>query len=426
MQTLERDHAEAERLPETPTPSAPTDPTPPAWRDGLLRPLLAALCLLFFQAYMVAPLIPYLSEQFHTSRENAGMLVPAYLLPYAVGTFTWGLLADRIGRRNVIFTCLPLFAISCTLCATAPSFEGLFIWRVITGLTGGGIAVLTLTLAGDLFPVSERGRALGWIFGAIAGGSAFGSTLGGMLTPLIGWRGLFLGVGLFSALPVLALLPYWSRLAPPPNRAKPESFGTMLRGYWGLLQMTRGRNTYLYVFLNGVFHSGTFTWLGAYLVDRYQLNEMQIGLALLGYGIPGFLGGPLIGKWVDRVGRARLLPWGLALGAAAGALLIPPISLPLAVIATTALSLGLDMSHPLLSGIVTSLAPERRGQAMGLNGFILFLGLSLGSLFFGWGMQRWGFAAAMGVFVVVQLGLAIFSVRLFRGEVAVTTPSTPR
>jgi predicted MFS family arabinose efflux permease len=390
----------------------------------LLRPLLAALCLLFFQAYMVAPLIPYLSEQFHTSRENAGMLVPAYLLPYAFGTFTWGLLADRIGRRNVIFTCLPLFAVSCAFCATASSFEGLFVWRVITGATGGGIAVLTLTLAGDLFPVAERGRALGWIFGAIAGGSAFGSTLGGMLTPLIGWRGLFLGVGVLSALPVLALLPYWRPLAPPPKLTKAEPLATVLRGYWGLLQMRRGRNTYLYVFLNGAFHSGTFTWLGAYLVDRYQLNEMQIGLALLGYGIPGFLGGPLIGKWVDRVGRARLLPWGLALGAAAGAALIPSISLPLAVIATTALSLGLDMSHPLLSGIVTSLAPERRGQAMGLNGFILFLGLSLGSLCFGLGMQRWGFAAVMGAFVGAQLVLAILAVRLFRGEVAVTAPST--
>jgi hypothetical protein len=39
-------------------------------------------------------------------------------------------------------------------------------------------------------------------------------------------------------------------------------------------------------------------------------------------------------------------------------------------------------------------------------------------------MQRWGFAAVMGAFVGAQLVLAILAVRLFRGEVAATAPST--
>lgn len=68
----------------------------------------------------------------------------------------------------------------------------------------------------------------------------------------------------------------------------------------------------------------------------------------------------------------------------------------------TALSLGYDMTQPLLAGIVTSLDPKRAGQAMGLNVFALFTGFGLGSLLFGWSL-RLGFGTALAIFSTVQL-----------------------
>lgn len=392
--------------------------TAPAWRHGLLRCLLAALFALFFQAYMVAPLIPYIAGQLHVSRQAVGLMVPAYLLPYGVGSITYGLLADRLGRRGILFFCLSVFAVCCGLTATAPTVETLIAWRVVTAVGGGGIAVIALTLAGDLFPERERGQALGWLFGAIAGGAACGSTLGGLLTPFLGWRGLFVAVSVVSLLPLVALLPYWSRLAPPPERARPGTLPEIFRGYGELVSTARGRNTFLYIFLNGIYHSGTFTWLGVYLTDRFHLSEAGVGLALLGYGIPGFLFGPILGALVDRRGRGKVLPWGLGLAALAGALLVPSVPLWLAVAAITLLSLGFDLSHPLLVGIVTTLSPKRRGQAMGLNGFVLFLGFGLGSLIFGWALEQWSFSQVMIGFGALQAGLALFATRLFRAEVA--------
>jgi len=404
--------------------SVPLD-VPPEWRHGLLRCLLAALFALFFQAYMVAPLIPYIAEQFQVSRQAAGMMVPAYLLPYGVGSITYGVLADRFGRRGILFFCLTLFAVCCGLTATAHSVNALILWRIATAAGGGGIALIALTLTGDLFPEDERGHALGWLFGAIAGGSACGSTLGGLLTPLIGWRGLFVGVSLLSLLPLVALAPYWSRLDAAPGRVRGSAPCEILRGYAALVSTARARYTFLYIFLNGVFHSGTFTWLGVYLSDRFHLGEAGIGLALLGYGVPGFLLGPVLGKLVDRRGRGKVLPWGLALATLAGATLMLAVPMWAAVVAITALSLGFDMSHPLLVGIVTTLAPARRGQAMGLNGFILFLGFGLGSLIFGWALQQWGFPVAMGGFGAVQAALSIASIHLFRAEVPPRLKASP-
>src|SRR5260370_35247635 len=157
-----------------------------------------------------------------------------------------------------------------------------------------------------------------------------------------------------------------------------------------------------------MFHSGVFTWLGVYFERRYGLGPVGIGLALLGYGVPGFLVGPVIGRAADRWGRARLLPIGLSLGALAAALLILPFPIILAPVIAMILSLGYDMTQPLFAGIVTSLGGKRPGQAMGLNVFTLFVGFGLGSLIFG-EILRLGFVAALASFAVGQFTSTLWS-----------------
>lgn len=91
------------------------------------------------------------------------------------------------------------------------------------------------------------------------------------------------------------------------------------------LAKARARRTYLYVLVNAVFHSGVYSWLGLYFARRYGVGEVGIGLALLGYGVPGFLFGPLVGRLADRVGRGRLIPVGLAVGSASAIGLAPQV-----------------------------------------------------------------------------------------------------
>ena len=197
--------------------------------------------------------------------------------------------------------------------------------------------------------------------------------------------------------------------------AHPLSLGKSLAGYWSLVTSARGARNYSYILLNSMFHSGVYSWLGLYFWQRYHLGDKGIGLALLGYGVPGMLFGPLIGRLADRVGRKRIIPLGILIGAVAGAAFIPraPLLWPVAI--TAVLSLGYDMSHPLLAGISTSLNPSRRGLAMGLNSFSLFSGCGLGALAFE-PLLKHGFGTALAVFATAQLCFAILAVPLFRSE----------
>lgn len=384
-------------------------------RERLLLMLAAATFIIFFQAYMVAPIIPALANTFGTSVERVGLIVPAYLIPYGIATLVYGLLADRLGIHRVMFASLTAFAILTALTATATSIEQLALWRVLTGLGASGVVPLGLTLIGRLFPYEQRGRPLGWLFGAMAGGMAFGSPLGAILVPFVGWQGLFLVVGAAGGGLVLLFLPYRPVIAAAVQPVT-GTFGDLFRGYKSLLGSPRGRRTYGYVLVNSMFHSGVFTWLGVYFERRYGLGPGGIGLALLGYGVPGVLLGPAIGRAADRWGRARLLPMGLALSTLAGFLLILGFPVMLAPVVAMILSLGYDMTQPLFAGIVTSFGGKRPGQAMGLNVFMLFVGFGLGSLIFG-ELLRVGFNTALGLFTAVEVALALMSLRLFRSEI---------
>lgn len=384
-------------------------------RERLLRMLAVATFMIFFQAYMVAPIIPTLSNAFGTSVQTVGLVVPAYLIPYGIATLVYGLLADRLGVQRVMFASLAAFAALTALTATSTSITQIALWRVLTGLGASGVVPLALVLVAKLFPYEQRGRPLGWLFGAMAGGMAFGSPLGAMLVPVIGWRGLFLLVGAAGGIALLLFLPY-RRIIATAMQPVGGTLGDLFRGYLTLLGTSRGQRTYGYVFVNSMFHSGVFTWLGVYLERRYGLGPVGIGLALLGYGVPGFLFGPLIGRAADKWGRARLLPIGLGLSTLGAAALLLNFPLILAPVVAMVLSLGYDMTQPLFAGIVTSLGSKRPGQAMGLNVFTLFIGFGLGSLIFG-EVLRFGFGPALGVFAAVELAAAMCSLRFFRAEI---------
>lgn len=383
-------------------------------RNRLLWVLSAATFLIFFQAFMVAPLIPILANIFGVSAQTIGLIVPAYLIPYGITTLVYGPLSDRLGRRPLIFSSLAGFILLTAITVLAHSASAMFWLRLVTGVVTSGVVPIALATVGDLFPYQERGRALGWLFGAMAGGMAFGSTAGAILEPFITWRGLFLGVAALSVVVLITLLPYKSLLGTKDSASIPVPFPKVVGAMVELLRAKRGARTYAYVLFNGILHSGIYTWLGFYFVKRYGLGEVGVGLALLGYGIPGFLFGPIIGRLADRMGRSRLIPIGLAIAGLSAVAFALHASEIIPKIAVITLSLGYDMTQPLLAGIVTDLSPKR-GLAMGLNVFFLFVGFGLGSLVFS-GALLLGFNVAFIIFGAFALLAAVLAIPMFRTE----------
>ncbi len=383
----------------------------PNARERITRLLVLEIFFVFFLGFMIAPLLPRLVVAFGTDLPHASALIPAYTIPYGCVCLVIGPLADRLGRGRVLRWLLVGTVLLPALSATAGSIDSLIAWRVASGLALGGIAPIALALVAELYPYAERGRPVGWIFGAIAGGMALGASAGPWLEPFVGWRGLFLGVG---GVNVLTALPLARAL-----RSKPDVAATVLGpaavalNYVTLVSSRRGATVYGYVFLNGVFHSGVFSWLGVYFTQRYALESGRLGFALLGYGIPGFLLGPVVGRYADRFGRRWLIRGGLVLAGLCAFALTRSLPLLGATFTITLLSFGFDLTHPLFAGIVTTLDPVRTAQAMALNTFAIFVGLGVGSILFGLCYGGFGMVTALTVFGFAQLSIAVASFFVF-------------
>ncbi len=381
-------------------------------RELLLRLFAGVTFLIFAQAFMVAPLIPRLAALFAVPVQVIALSVPAYLIPYGAATLVYGPLSDRLGRWPVMWASLGAFVVLTAVTSRVSSAGAFIAVRVATGFGAGGVVPVALALVGDLFPYKERGRAMGWLFGAMAGGMAVGSTAGVLLEPFVGWRELFWGV---AGLAVIAGVPLVFRRTAERTAEPAQPGRRSLGAYFALLSSPRARRTYAYVLLNAVFHSGIFTWLGVYFARGYGLGAVGIGLALLGYGVPGFVLGPTMGRLADRWGRGYMIPLGLSVAALSAIALAarPPVLVAAALVTT--LSLGYDLVQPALAAIVTDLGRER-GLAMGLNVFTLFTGFGLGSLALG-ALVALHLATAFGLFGLGALVAALAGLRLFRSEI---------
>ena len=128
----------------------------------------------------------------------------AYLVTLASLILLGGSLGDIFGERRVFSFGVAAFGATSLLCALAPTIELLVVGRALQGVAGALVTPAALAVIVAVFPVNERGKAVGaWTaWGAI--GLVIGPLIGGQLVDSASWRWIFaLNVPLVLATMVL-------------------------------------------------------------------------------------------------------------------------------------------------------------------------------------------------------------------------------
>jgi predicted MFS family arabinose efflux permease len=379
--------------------------------------MAAITFLVFYSNYMIAPLMPALAQEFGVHPYDLKWLIPGFSMLYGVATLVYGILSDRFGRYPVLKVLLCFAAATTVSLSFAMSARQLLLLRLLSAAGTGGIATIALSVIGDLYPYVVQGRPMGRMFAAIAAGMGLGSSLGPLLNPLLGWRNeirfIALGFGIAA---------YWINRCAKGKvflRAANDSLWRYALVYRCVFDAPRGGRTLVFIFANGAFHGGIFAWLGVLLARRYHLGEIGIGLILAGYGMSGLLFGVVIGSWGDRYGRRYVVPIGFLWASTCAFLLALRCTPFISALIITALSIGYDATHPLMSSITTSLDPKHRGQITGLATFANFVGMAIGALVFHPLMVP-HFSTALVCFACVEFGVGALAFFAFRAEAPAT------
>jgi putative MFS transporter len=123
-----------------------------------------------------------------------------------IGSWMWGALGDRIGRRASILYAGMLF-VTTSICGAMPGFTWNLVMCLLMGVGSGGLLPIAFTLMAETIPARHRGWLMVLIGGEIAGAYVITSWLAAWLTPTFSWRILWL-IGLPTGM-VLILLNRW-------------------------------------------------------------------------------------------------------------------------------------------------------------------------------------------------------------------------
>jgi len=147
----------------------------------------AGVFMATLDASIVNLALPGMAKGFSVDPSAVSPVVSAYLVAVASSLILFGALGDRTGRRRLYLAGLLVFTTGSLLCAGAWSLEALVAFRVVQGLGGAMMFSLGPAILTEAFPPEERGKALGWIASAVAGGQTAGPVVGGQHTPFSSW-----------------------------------------------------------------------------------------------------------------------------------------------------------------------------------------------------------------------------------------------
>jgi predicted MFS family arabinose efflux permease len=341
--------------------------------DRRLLALALGMFALGTDSFVVAGVLPQISQAFQVSIEAAGQMTTVYAITYAVMAPTLAAFAARVPRKVLLLSSLVLFVLANLATALAPSFAVALITRALAGLGAAMFAPTATGAAAMMVPPEKRGFALSVVIAGLTGATALGSPIGAVIGGLGDWRWTMVFVSALAAGSAIGVWALLSHIALPPKVSLAQRVAPIADPRVALTLAS----TLLYM-------TGQFTIYTYFTVvfDRVLGgNTLLIGALMVLWGTCGTACNLFVGRLIDSIGNRRAIVTMLVILAAvlatlqwSGAHLWTTV-IALAVWGSVGWGLLVPQQHRLVS-----LAPQSAPVVLGLNTSFTYLGVTAAGL----------------------------------------------
>ncbi|MDQ0196686.1 DHA2 family efflux MFS transporter permease subunit [Paenibacillus wynnii] len=203
-------------------------------------PIIAALLIGAFVALLNQTLmnvaLPKMMEDLNIVANTAQWLTTGFMLVNGVLVPISAYLVEKFTTRQLFTTAMVLFSIGTLVCAVGTGFEMIMVGRVIQAVGAGILMPLMNIVFLRIFPLEERGKAMGLMAVAMIFAPAVGPTLSGWVVQNYSWRVLFyivLPLAIFSTLLGMKTMQNVGKVTSPTLDKPGIIFSTL--GFGGLL-----------------------------------------------------------------------------------------------------------------------------------------------------------------------------------------------
>lgn len=228
---------------------------------------------------IMLPALGRIGSELGVTVENHQQLVVAiYIGAFGFGQLIFGPLADRFGRRPVLFSTLGIYAITSFIAAHAGSFELLLVSRGLQGFVAASTRILSISIIRDCYAGRRMARVTSLCFMVFLAVPIAAPTLGELILLVAPWHWIFYLLGGFSLF-VCA----WAALRLPetlsPDNRRSIGFASIAQA----TRMTLGDRCSLgYALSSAVIYGGLVGFLNsAQQIFAHSFNAPQ-------YFAPGF------------------------------------------------------------------------------------------------------------------------------------------
>ena len=261
--------------------------------------------------FVLAGLVPDISNYFGVSVGTAGLLTSAFAAGMVIGAPAMAALTRRLPMKATLFGCVIVFALCHVVGALTPDFTVLFITRVIAAIVNAGFLAVALGAATKLVAPNAKGRAVAILLAGTTVATVAGVPAGALLGTALGWQSTFWAIALLCIPAAIGIAAGFTNQSDESSRE--ESSSTPLRAELAQLASPR---LVLTMLLAALVNAGTFatlTFLAPIVTDTAGLSQWWVSVALVLFGVGSFIGVTVAGRLSDARPRFVVLGGGSVL-----------------------------------------------------------------------------------------------------------------